>query len=95
MAGTKEIKRRIKSIKNTKKITKAMELVAASKMNTPSPRLFLLVPTPVYSWEVLEALSGYVAGSTHPLFAIREPKKLLIIIWSLPIKAFAGDIIRR
>lgn len=32
MAGTKEIKRRIKSVKNTKKITKAMELVAASKM---------------------------------------------------------------
>ena len=31
MAGTKEIKRRIKSVKNTKKITKAMELVAASK----------------------------------------------------------------
>ncbi|NVN96874.1 F0F1 ATP synthase subunit gamma, partial [Candidatus Nomurabacteria bacterium] len=32
MAGTKEIKQRIKSVKNTKKITKAMELVAASKM---------------------------------------------------------------
>ena len=32
MAGTKEIKRRIKSVKSTKKVTKAMELVSASKM---------------------------------------------------------------
>ena len=32
MQGTKEIKRRIKSVKSTKKITKAMELVAASKV---------------------------------------------------------------
>jgi F-type H+-transporting ATPase subunit gamma len=80
MAGTKEIKRRIKSIKNTKKITKAMELVAASKMKHAISATISARPYSSYSWEVLEALSGYVAGSTHPLFTIREPKKLLIIM---------------
>ena len=57
MAGFKEIKRRIKSIKNTKKITKAMELVAASKMrkvitNTMASRMYAL-----YSWEILSSIA--------------------------------------
>jgi F-type H+-transporting ATPase subunit gamma len=37
-------------------------------------------PYSSYSWEVLEALTEYVTESTHPLFATREPKKLLIIL---------------
>jgi F-type H+-transporting ATPase subunit gamma len=37
-------------------------------------------PYSSYSWEVLEALSEYIGKSTHPLFALREPKKLLIIL---------------
>jgi F-type H+-transporting ATPase subunit gamma len=80
MAGTKEIKRRIKSVKSTKKITKAMELVAASKMKHAISATISARPYSSYSWEVLEALSGYVSKSTHPLFAVREPKKLLIIL---------------
>jgi F-type H+-transporting ATPase subunit gamma len=80
MAGTKEIKRRIKSVKSTKKITKAMELVAASKMKHAISATISARPYSSYSWEVLEALSGYVSNSAHPLFAIREPKKLLIIL---------------
>jgi F-type H+-transporting ATPase subunit gamma len=80
MAGTKEIKRRIKSVKNTKKITKAMELVAASKMKHAISATLAARPYSSYSWEVLEALTEYVTESAHPLFAIREPKKLLIIL---------------
>jgi F-type H+-transporting ATPase subunit gamma len=57
-----------------------MELVAASKMKHAISATVSARPYSSYSWEVLEALSGYVAGSTHPLFAIREPKKLLIIL---------------
>jgi len=80
MAGTKEIKRRIKSVKSTKKITKAMELVSASKMKHAISATISARPYSSYSWEVLEALSVYVSKSTHPLFAMREPKKLLIIL---------------
>ncbi len=79
MAGTKEIKRRIKSVKNTKKITKAMELVAASKMkravtSTMASRLYA-----EYSWEILASISKSVEELNHPLFNERagspSPKK--------------------
>ncbi len=79
MASTKEIKRRIKSIKNTKKITKAMELVAASKMKkavsaTIQSRIYAR-----YSWEVLESLSGMISDSTHPLLTPRTGNKSLVV----------------
>ncbi|MBI3888560.1 ATP synthase F1 subunit gamma [Candidatus Nomurabacteria bacterium] len=80
MAGTKEIKRRIVSVKNTKKITKAMELVAASKMKHAISATISARPYSGYSWEVLGALSEYVSKSTHPLFALRKPEKLLIVL---------------
>ena len=68
MAGTKEIKRRIKSVKNTKKITKAMELVAASKMkravsSTLASRLYSK-----YSWEILTYIAENLKENTNPFF---------------------------
>ncbi len=84
MAGTKEIKRRIKSVGNTKKITKAMELVAASKMkravaSTLASRLYA-----EYSWAVLTSIAQNVEdnkdGLTHPLFINREIKNVLLVL---------------
>ena len=84
MAGTKEIKRRIKSVKSTKKITKAMELVAASKMkravsSTLASRLYA-----EYSWEILTSLSKSLekqeGKEMHPLFAEREIKNILLVL---------------
>lgn len=84
MAGTKEIKRRIKSVKNTKKITKAMELVAASKMkravsSTLASRLYA-----EYSWEVLTSISKSLESqeekNTNPLFVQREIKNILLVL---------------
>ena len=84
MAGTKEIKRRIKSVKNTKKITKAMELVAASKMKravsaTLSSRLYA-----GYSWDLLTSLSGKLDEITHPFFIenTTAEKSLVVLITS-------------
>lgn len=87
MAGTKEIKRRIKSVKSTKKITKAMELVAASKMkravaSTLRSRLYA-----EYSWEILTSIAKNVEKITHPLFNEHKDeevtgKVLLILITS-------------
>lgn len=83
MAGTKEIKRRIKSIKNTKKITKAMELVAASKMkravsSTLASRLYA-----EYSWEVLTSIGSNLDEITHPYFIEKkEGRTLLVLITS-------------
>ncbi len=80
MTGTKEIKRRIKSVKSTKKITKAMEMVAASKMKravsqTLSSRLYAS-----YSWDILTSISesdiSQMEDITNPFF-INSDKKLI------------------
>ncbi|MCC6323524.1 ATP synthase F1 subunit gamma [Candidatus Nomurabacteria bacterium] len=80
MASTKEIKSRIKSVKNTKKITKAMELVAASKMkravsSTLASRLYA-----EYSWEILTSLANSSEKIEHPLFVQREVKNILLVL---------------
>ncbi len=80
MASTKEIKSRIKSVKNTKKITKAMELVAASKMkravsSTLASRLYA-----EYSWEILTSIANSSEEISHPLFVQREVKNILLVL---------------
>jgi len=84
MAGTKEIKRRIKSVKNTKKITKAMELVAASKMkravaSTLRSRLYS-----EYSVDILESISRNLEDKkeyiTHPFFTEQTEGKILVVL---------------
>jgi F-type H+-transporting ATPase subunit gamma len=80
MANSKEIKNRIKSIKNTKKITKAMELVAASKMkravaSTLASRLYS-----EYSWDILTSVVKNLEGITNPFFIEREVKNMLIVL---------------
>ncbi len=79
MAGTKEIKRRIKSVKSTKKITKAMELVSASKMKRAISATLSARPYSGYSWEVLQALSEHVTETKNPLLEVREVTKTLVI----------------
>lgn len=83
MAGTKEIKRRIKSVKNTKKITKAMELVSASKMkravaSTLASRLYA-----EYSWEILTSIAKNTETIKNPLFNEEREnplKKILLVL---------------
>jgi len=75
MASTKEIKRRIKSIKNTAKITKAMELVAASKMKRAVSATLASRMYARYSLEILESLSEAITESKHPYF-FSDPKLL-------------------
>lgn len=68
MSGTKEIKQRIKSIKSTKKITKAMELVAASKMKRAIARVLASRLYANYSWELLTSLSDKLENISSPFF---------------------------
>lgn len=81
MAGTKEIKRRIKSVKNTKKITKAMELVAASKMKRAVSKTLASRIYAKYSWEILSSLSSKIDENiTHPFLTEKEEGKNLFIV---------------
>lgn len=81
MAGTKEIKRRIKSVKNTKKITKAMELVSASKMKRAVSSALASRLYSEYSWEVLTSVAKNIKeDDSHPLFVEREKKNILLVL---------------
>ncbi len=87
MSNSKAIKSRIKSVKSTKKITKAMELVAASKMKRAVSSTFASRLYAQYSWEILESIAKNVEEITHPFFNQREEKEksgkvLLMLITS-------------
>lgn len=83
MASTKEIKNRIKSIKNTKKITKAMELVAASKMRRAVATTLASRSYAGYSWDLLTSLSGKLDEVKHVFFdQPKEGKTLIVLVTS-------------
>lgn len=82
MAGGKEIRSKISSIKNTQKITSAMEMVAASKMRKAQDRMQLGKP---YARRI-RAVIGHIANATseyrHHYFEEREIKRVGYIIVS-------------
>jgi len=84
MASTKEIKRRIKSVKSTKKITKAMELVSASKMKRAISKTLASRLYSSYSWDILTSLSDKLEEVTHKFFTENNKieKNLIVLITS-------------
>ena len=80
MASLRDIRRRIKSVKNTRQITKAMELVAASKMKKAQQAALAGRAYASLMAEMLAALAGRVEESYHPLLARREVKTRGIIL---------------
>ncbi len=83
MAKTKEISRRIKSIGNTKKITKAMEMVAAAKMRKAIEAVLHTRTYANLSWETVLHLSAMASGNgelRHPLLTKHEQIKKVAII---------------
>ena len=80
MASTQQIKARIKSVKNTKQITKAMELVAASKMRRAQEATVSSRDYTNTAKEILVRLRELTDVSKHPLFIIREVKSRILIV---------------
>jgi F-type H+-transporting ATPase subunit gamma len=80
MANTREIRRRIKSIKNTAQITKAMQMVASSKMRKAQQRALAGRPYATILDEVTAHLSQSSGEITHPLLAKRSVKKRGVIL---------------
>ncbi|MBI5382772.1 MAG: ATP synthase F1 subunit gamma [Opitutae bacterium] len=74
MASTRDIRRRIKSVKNTRQITKAMELVAASKMKKAQQVALAGRPYTELMADMLAALAPRVDESKHPFLTAREVK---------------------
>ena len=80
--GTREIRRKIKSIKSTRQITKAMELVAASKMRRAVSNTVAMRPYARLAHALLANLSDKTSETFHPLLAKREVKRTLAIVIS-------------
>ena len=85
-----DIRRRVRSVKNTQQITKAMKMVSAAKLRRAQERVFSARP---YAAQMRQVLSGLVAriqaarpegdeGPLHPLLARREPERVLLLVLS-------------
>lgn len=83
MPSLLDMRRRIKSVKNTQQITKAMKMVAAAKLKRSQDRVTASRPFAGKMSEVLGDLSGKVAGEiSHPLLDERGDEKYLIVLIS-------------
>lgn len=80
MASTQAIKQRIRSVKNTRQITKAMQLVAASKMRRAQEATKMSAPYTLAARELLTALSTHVAVKDRYPFVVRPVKTRLLIV---------------
>jgi F-type H+-transporting ATPase subunit gamma len=80
MSGAKEVRTKIRSIKNTQKITRAMEMVAASKMRRAQDRMFTSRP---YA-EKIQKVIGHLAKANpeyrHPYLQVRTVKRVGYIV---------------
>lgn len=83
MASLLDMRRRIKSVKNTQQITKAMKMVAAAKLKRSQDRVTAARPFAAKMSEVLGNLSAKVAEDfSHPLLDLRGDENYLIVLIS-------------
>jgi F-type H+-transporting ATPase subunit gamma len=82
MASTRDLRRRIKSIRNTSQITKAMQMVAASKMRKAQQSALSGRPYAALMNSVLAEVTFHAGDFTHPLMEIRPMRKQAIIVIS-------------
>lgn len=82
MAKVQTIRRRIKSVKNINQITKAMEMVAASKLRRAQEATLKSRTYAASARELLAHLRTLATDASHPLFATRDTGQRLIILFS-------------
>jgi len=72
MATLKDIKRRIKSVKNTQQITKAMKMVSAAKLKKAQDEITAARPYAEKMLSLITSLASKTSPESHPLLAVRE-----------------------
>ncbi|MCK9421008.1 MAG: ATP synthase F1 subunit gamma [Bacteroidales bacterium] len=81
MAGLKEVRIRIASVKSTQQITNAMKMVAASKFRRAQTAIIKLRPYAAKLREILQNLSASIESSDENVFAqVRKQEKILLVI---------------
>ena len=96
MANVLDLRRRIRSVKNTRQITKAMKMVSAAKLRRAQERAMAARPYAKMITSVLESLTRRIevfdpvtGNLRHPLFITRPEKRVLLVVVSGD-KGFAG-----
>jgi len=92
VAGTKEIRNKIKSVQSTRKITKAMEMVAASKMKKAQDRMRQTRPYVSRIWQIAGHLSKANPEYKHPFVVKREAVKNVGLIVVTTDKGLCGGL---
>ena len=92
MASIRELKRRIKSVKNISQVTRAMQMVAASRMRRAQEQALASRPYAAKAWEVLVHLASQQGATEqlHPLLTHRDDVKNMAIILITADKGLAG-----
>lgn len=79
MPSLKDIKRKVTAVQKTKQITRAMNMVAASKFKSSQVKMENFRPYAGKFMDVLNSLALRVESMSHPLLAVRDPKKIRVI----------------
>ena len=75
-----DIRRRIRSVKNTQQITRAMKMVAAARLRRAQDRVFNARPYANQMRTLLSSLAARTEQRSHPLLAVRPVEKLLLVL---------------
>jgi len=92
MASRRDLRRRVKSIKNTAQITKAMQMVAASRMRRAQTRVSESRPYSEHIREIVADVAGRSGAETHPLLVQREVRNVEIVVIT-PNRGLAGALV--
>jgi F-type H+-transporting ATPase subunit gamma len=98
MASLRDIKRRIRSVENTKQITRAMQMVAAAKLRRAQQRVEAARPYAGKMQEMLQSLAGAAASLAHPLFEVREGNRHALVVFTSDrglCGSYNANVIRR
>lgn len=80
MPSLKDIKRRIGSVQNTQKITRAMKLVAAAKLRKAQQNIVRARPYAHELKDMIAELALRTDEQDHPLLAVREPRRVMLVV---------------
>jgi F-type H+-transporting ATPase subunit gamma len=80
MATMREIRTRIRTVKNIEKITQAMKLVAAARLNRAQQRVQAARPYAEMMQQVMQRLSSAAGDVEHPLLEVREERNIAVIV---------------
>ncbi|AEG16904.1 F0F1 ATP synthase subunit gamma [Desulfofundulus sp. TPOSR] len=98
MPSLRDLRRRIKSIKSTQQITKAMKAVSAAKMRRAQEQVLSARPYARRMKDVLGRVATAAAGVKHPLLEVREPKRVAYVLITADrglCGGFNANLIRR